>query len=214
MSVILSGGRRGDRSRRTCVSIALLVPYNRGTTRPWDHPVLLVRWGENRQARVFGKPELIAGEKARSCAHGQHAQMLPRADDARARPRPAPVGRRKQSISGTHLHGNPLPLRIACAARPFPRLYPAGSTMESSPCPHPHPNQANPQESGNHCLDRAGLCQRLFFLGFHLYRHSHWSGADAGAVAGGDALSDCRRNSAGLVPLARTAHRCGRQEPC
>ena len=81
--------------------------------------------GRESAGEVLGKPELIAGEKARSCADGQHAQMLPRADDARARPRPAPVGRRKHRI-GRAFAREPSGLRIARSARPFPRWLAAG----------------------------------------------------------------------------------------
>ena len=48
------------------------------------------------KARIFGGGLLIAAEEARSCAGGQHAQALARADALRARPRPALPDRREQ----------------------------------------------------------------------------------------------------------------------
>jgi len=63
---------------------------------------------EKEQAGVFGGPELIAAEEARSSEGGQLAKILPRADAPLARPRPAPGGRCKQSIGGVRLHGIPL----------------------------------------------------------------------------------------------------------
>jgi hypothetical protein len=63
------------------------------------------RTGEKGQARAFGGTLLVAAEETRSSAGGQHAQVLPRADAARARPRPAPVGWCEQHLlAGTRLH--------------------------------------------------------------------------------------------------------------
>ncbi len=88
-----------------------------------DRPVLLAREDEKEQAGIFGGPELIAAEEARSREGGQHMQMPPRADDARARLRPAPGGRCKQSMCGELLHGIPDGpsidhCRIHCTAAP------------------------------------------------------------------------------------------------
>ena len=71
---------------------------------------------------IFGELVLVAGEEARSCAHGQHAQVLPRADHARAPPRPANAGWCKhQFVWVAHVHGNPAAPRIARNAKAFPR---------------------------------------------------------------------------------------------
>jgi hypothetical protein len=55
--------------------------------------------GEIEQERIFGGADLVAAEEARSSEIGKYAQVSPRADAARARPRPAPGGRCKQSIT-------------------------------------------------------------------------------------------------------------------
>ena len=57
------------------------------------------------QARIFGGGLLVAAEEARSCAGGQHAHVLPRADAAGARSRPA-FGRWRllQPSVSVHLH--------------------------------------------------------------------------------------------------------------
>ena len=57
----------------------------------WSRPVFPVqcvihRDGREGQGSLFARQGLIAGEEARSSAGGQHAQVLPRTDDARARP--------------------------------------------------------------------------------------------------------------------------------
>ena len=76
---------------------------------------------DNRGSTAVG--ELVARKQARSSAGRQHAQMPPRADAAVARPRPAPGGRCKQSVSSAHVHGIPAALSIAqiqhgCTAKP------------------------------------------------------------------------------------------------
>ena len=76
---------------------------------------------DNRGSTAVG--ELVARKQARSSAGRQHAQMPPRADAAVARPRPAPGGRCKQSVSCAHVHGIPAALSIAqiqhgCTAKP------------------------------------------------------------------------------------------------
>src|ERR1035437_8166149 len=48
--------------------------------------------GETMRTRIFGGPVLVAAEETRSSAGGQHTQVLARADDACARPRPPPTG--------------------------------------------------------------------------------------------------------------------------
>src|ERR1700721_2967598 len=61
---------------------------------------------EPYQARVFGGGLLIAAEEARSSAGRQHAQVFPRADATRARPRPALCSRRDLKLKVcAHLHG-------------------------------------------------------------------------------------------------------------
>jgi len=62
---------------------------------------------------------LVAAEEARSCAGGQHAQMLPRADAARAPPRPA-LGSwfLRHLLLGATLHQFPANSRIPRASFP------------------------------------------------------------------------------------------------
>ena|ERR1017187_3992798 len=73
--------------------------------------------------------QLIACEKARSSAGGQHAQVLPRANAPCARPRPAPGGwREQQSVYAPRLHGSPAAPSIPRTASAVPRSATANST--------------------------------------------------------------------------------------
>lgn len=98
--------------------------------RQGGHPVPVALEGEEQQARIFGGPVLVAGEEARPCAGGQHAQVLPRADAPGARLRPASGGWREQySFGSARWHGNPAEERIARVDSVFPgrRIVGSGS---------------------------------------------------------------------------------------
>jgi hypothetical protein len=80
------------------------------------------KWRE-MWARIFASLVLVAGEETRSSAGGQQAQVLPRAHEARARPRPASCCRyEKQSFGSTRLHGTPLDMSIARIDTTFQRM--------------------------------------------------------------------------------------------
>jgi hypothetical protein len=80
----------------------------------WDHPVPFTSWDKARkERRIFGGIKLIAAEESRSREGRQYAEVLARADAARARLRPALGGRCKQSFGGVHVHENLVGERIA-----------------------------------------------------------------------------------------------------
>ena len=83
----------------------------------WVHALERPRSARNQvggrvRRRDSAAPRLVAGEEAGPGAHGQHAQVPPRADAALARPRPAPIGRCKQSIGSAQMHKHPARPRI------------------------------------------------------------------------------------------------------
>ena len=167
-------------------------------------------------ARIFARLTLVAGEETRSSADGQHAQVLPRADDARARPRPAP-GWPVQSnpLAARVCMGTPLNMRIARTGTTFHRTTNpslpatrcmAGSKIEASPCPplrliQPSRNTRQPA--------RLRSCWRFsasISSGVPPTRPFAWARRRCRRCClAGTRFLVCRRHPARLVPLARLA---------
>lgn len=91
--------------------------------------------------------ELVAAEEARSGAGGQHPQVPPRADRARAQAGPAALCRLIGSMNRMLAHRNPAPRKNTTPAHPMTMRGWSRSARKNLPPPHPRASLIRPRPS-------------------------------------------------------------------